>query len=130
VVIGFAGHRGPTHPPANHGLHAGEYRTADGGGDGKMSGNEQRDDEARFTKQSIGAVIRSARRRRYWTQGRLAHQMQIVAHQMGWEVPKAKSLVVSISRWEREERCPDYYSRVLLRSALGLSNAELHLPGN
>jgi transcriptional regulator with XRE-family HTH domain len=81
-------------------------------------------------QRSIGAVVRRARRRRYWTQSRLAAQMQIVARQMGWTVPKTESLVASISRWVCDERRPDYYSRLLLRSALGLSNGDLQLPND
>lgn len=92
-----------------------------------MRGEGHGDKEVR-QQRSIGAVIRSARRRRYWTQSRLAFQMQVVAQQMGWPVPKAESLVASISRWEHDERCPDFRSRLLLRTALGLSAADLPLP--
>jgi transcriptional regulator with XRE-family HTH domain len=99
-----------------------EEMTSDGPAeDGTGTGSPQ---------QPIGAVIRSARQRRYWTQRRLAHEMQLAARRMGRTVPKTESLVVSISRWECHERSPDFYSRLLLRSSLGLSNGDLRLPGN
>lgn len=92
-----------------------------------MSRDEQTEHVRGPQAASIGAVIRRARHTRCWTQPRLAHQMQLAARQKGWPVPKAKSLVVCISRWERGERRPNRYSKVLLSVALGLSRADLQI---
>jgi hypothetical protein len=68
----------------------------------------------------LGVVLREARRRRQWTQLRLAFEMELVAGRWRWRLPSRQSLTVMICWWERGHQVPDDYYGKVLYAALGL----------
>jgi hypothetical protein len=73
-------------------------------------------------------VLRHARRRRGWSQPRLAAEMHRVARACQRVLPGAESLKTMISRWENGHRVPDTYNREVLCVALGIPVSALGLP--
>jgi transcriptional regulator with XRE-family HTH domain len=73
------------------------------------------------------ALIRQARRRRGWSQGRLAQVMLEVGRAHNRAPANATSLKTMLSRWENGKRLPDQFNRRLLSLALRVDPSELRL---
>jgi transcriptional regulator with XRE-family HTH domain len=74
-----------------------------------------------------GARIRRQRKRKKWTQERLAKQMELEALKRGYPPPKTASFQTYVSRWERHLQVPDETNRRLVAAALKVEVSDLGL---
>jgi hypothetical protein len=85
-------------------------------------------DDEWATRPTAARVLRRARRRRGWSQPRLATEMHRVARACQRVLPGVDSLKTMISRWENGHRVPDTYNREVVCAALGIPVSALGLP--
>ena len=83
--------------------------------------------------QSIGSLLRGARKDRGWGQLRLVREMRQAAARQGQTLPADASVKRRIASWENDHSVPDEFYGPLLCEALGKTGAELglnHLTGH
>jgi hypothetical protein len=105
-----------------------------GGGAGRRTvgdGGGRRWPRATVTRrpgESLGCLLRRARRTRQWSQPRLIHEMRRVAGVEGKRLPCNESLKAMISRWENDRQVPDDFNRAVLCAALRIPLAAVDPP--
>lgn len=87
----------------------------------------------RESAQSVGDLLRTARKNRGWSQPRLVSELRRLAAAQGQSLPTDASVKRRIASWENGHSVPDEFYGPLLCEALGVSGQELglsHLTGH